>query len=126
MRGGDQTHWLHATKQHEARGARSRGPNNTGFERLTATRSRTTTRRVAIDEGRAAGAQVADLVRELGLEGRLEGRRRRGRARRRGVVARRTVARSTLTVTTASIATIGVTARRTSIALLGLREVADQ
>ena len=74
MGGGDEAHWFHATKKLEARAARSRRPNNTGFERLTATRSRTPARRVAIDERRATGAQVTDLVRELGLEGRLKGR----------------------------------------------------
>ena len=74
MRGGDETHWPHATKKHDARAARSRGPYNTGVEGLSATRSRTATCAVAINEGRTTGAQVAYLVGQLGLEGRFEGR----------------------------------------------------
>ena len=56
MRGGDETHGLHATKKHDARATRSRGPYNTGVEGLSAARSRTATCAVAINEGRTTGA----------------------------------------------------------------------
>src|ERR1017187_7260231 len=73
------THSLYARKNNEA-AVDSRGLRTAAARYLASTRSRaSTSTAVAVTNRWAAGAQVADLAGQLGLEGRFKGRRLRAR-----------------------------------------------